>query len=95
MGCRLDEYFCTTKLSGLLVRHCALQNRNLSKVLLCRLHALSNGCSYFASLTKAIADNTIFITNNHYRRKTKGSTTLGYLSNTINGNQSVFKLSLA
>ena len=91
MRSRFDEHFSTTEFSRLFVGYSTLQNRHLRKVLLCRLNTFGNGSSNFTSLTKAPTDNTFFVTYYNNSREAKSSTTFGYLSHTIDSNQSVFQ----
>ncbi len=91
---RFDENLCTAELSSLFMRNSTFQYRDTSKVLLGCLYTFGDGSSHFTSLTKAPADNTIFITNYHNGREGKRSTTLGHLGNTIDSNKSIFQLDI-
>ena len=92
---RFDEYFCATKLSCLLMRYSAFQDRNTGKILFGCFHTFCNRCGHFAGLTEAPSNNTILITNNHNSRETKSSTTFSNLSNTIDSYESVLQLNVA
>ena len=72
------------------MRHSTIQNGNFHQILLGCFHAFGNGCCYFSSLTKSPTNDTITITNYNNGSESKRSTTLSYLGNTIDSNQSVF-----
>ena len=69
--------------------------RNLHQVLLCSLYAFGNSSGNLAGLTQAPADNTILVTHNDNGAKGESTATLGYLSNTVDSNQTVLQLDIA
>ncbi len=87
---RLEEYLSSSKSSLNFMRNSTLKNRNLYEILLSSLDTFRNGGCNLTSLTKSPADNTIAVTDYNNRSKSKGTTTLGNFSNTVNSNQSVF-----
>ena len=91
----LDEHFSTTELGSLFVRNSTLQHGNLNEVLLGCFNALGNSGSYLTSLTKTPTNDAILVTNYDNCRECEGTTTLCYLSNTVDGHQSVLQLYIA
>ena len=76
------------------MRDSTLENGNLYEILLGRLYTLGNGSGNFASLTKSPANYTIAVTDNYNSCEREGTSTLGHLSYTVDGNQSVFQFNV-
>ena len=72
------------------MRNCTFQYWNTNQVLLSGFYTLSNCSCNFTCLTKTPTNDTIFVSNNNNCREAKCSTTLSYLSNTVDSNQSIF-----
>ena len=68
----------------------AFEYGNLNQVFLGRLNALGDSRCYFAGLTQTVTDNAIAITYNDNSSERKGTTTLCYLGNTVDGTKRSF-----
>ena len=75
-----------------LMGNSALEDGNTYQVLLGSLNALSDGCSYFTCLTKAVTDDTITITYYYDSSECESTATLGYLRNAVDCDESVLQL---
>lgn len=89
-----DEHLSTTEASSLLVGNSTFEYGNLNQIFLSCLYTFSNSGGNFASLTKAITDDTVTITYYYDSSESECTTTLGYFDNTIDSNQSILNSSV-
>ena len=90
--CRTEQYMSTAEANLYLVRNSALEDGDAYQILLGSFNALSDGCSYFTSLTETITNDAVFITYHHDSGKCESTTTLGHLRNAVDCDESVFQL---
>ena len=76
-------------MSFLIVRYSTVDHRNFNKVLLSGFNTFGNCSGNFASLTKAIANGSLSITNYYDSSECKGTSTLRNFNYTIDSNQSI------
>ena len=73
------------------MRDGSIDDRNLYEVLLCILYALGNSCSNLIRLSKTIADDTVFITDDNDGSKAEVATSLSDLGHTVDSYKSVLE----
>ena len=74
------------------MRDGGVDDRNLHQILLGILHALCDGGGNFVSLSKTITYNAVLVSDHYNCSEAEVTTTLRYLGNSLDGNQSVLEL---
>jgi len=92
--CRTEQHMSATEADFHFMRNGALNDRNAHEILLSSFNTLCDGCSYFTSLTKATADDAIAVANHNDCSERECTTTLCHLRNTVDCDESVFKLNV-
>ena len=89
---RTKQYVGTAETDLYLMRDGTLEDGNTHQILLGSFNALSDGCSYFTSLTETVANDAVSITYYYNSSKSESTTTLGHLRNAVDCDESVFQL---
>src|SRR5574344_410094 len=91
---RFHENESTAIFSFLLMRDSTFQYRDFNKVLFSIVNAFSDSGGNFLRFSQAVANDTVFVTNDNDSGEAKGSTTFCYFRYSIHSNQSIFKFDI-
>ena len=91
VACGLENHARAGEFCNLLVGNGTFVYGNLDEVFLGGFDTLLDSCLDFVGFAEAPANDTIVVTNHHDGGESESTATLGYLGDTVDGNQTILQ----